>query len=731
MRRICVMFLAALALPMLPVFPQSISGRVTDPRQNPIPELQLTLLREGRLVATAHTDVTGHYQFEHLKPGTYALAVKSLGFRQQQTLFDLAAGEEVNRDLVLELEELQEQVVVTATRTETSTSLLGNSVTVVTADEIRAQNATSIAEVLRNVPGVNIVQSGGRGGFTSVFTRGGESDYTKVMLDGIPLNNPGGAINLSNLTTANIERIEIVRGAHSALEGSDAVSGVIQIFTKTGAAKPRPPQVDLFLEGGKFETGRGGGAVSGGFSRISYSAEFQHLSTNNESPNEFFRNNTVSASVGIETSADSSLSVVARSERSKSGVPGPTAFGPADPDEFFSRRNFAVGVTWNQQVSAFWQQKLSYSQSYDNQLSEDPADSGSFVPEFQGRTSPFPSFDFPFSFQDATRKHDVNYQSDFFFSTHQISAGFNYTREEGVVGDVRADRDNFGYYVQDQFVLGRRLALTAGVRLEDNDSFGFFAAPRVSASYLLRKGADAGLWGMTRFKFNFGLGIKEPSFVESFSPNFFFKGNPDLDPERSTSFEVGVEQESASGRLHLEVNAFYNRFKDQVAFEIVDFNSFEGSFFNLGESQSWGLENIVEARLRQGLKLSGSYTYTNSRVLTSNATDPAFQEGARLLRRPFHSGSVGLTWQTPAWTVNSNATIVGSRADSDFLGLGLTEAGAYTKWDLSATYRVNPYLDLYADFENILDDDHFEVLGFPALKFNFRSGLRLHLPTGE
>ncbi|MDA2934982.1 TonB-dependent receptor, partial [Acidobacteria bacterium AH-259-D05] len=406
-------------------------------------------------------------------------------------------------------------------------------------------------------------------------------------------------------------------------------------------------------------------------------------------------------------------------------VPSQKAFGSPELEEFFRRRDFALGLTWNHHISESWQQAFSYSQSYVNQLSVDPVDSGPFVPEFMGRKAPFPAFDFVFSFLDATRRHNFNYQSDFFLSTHLLSAGFDWEKQRGTVGAVRADRTNFGYYLQDQFLASSRLALTGGVRFEDHDSFGFAATPRISLAYLLREGGVDEFWGMTRTKFNFGLGIKEPTFLESFSPNFFFKGNPDLEPERTTNFEIGVEQTMLHSRLRVEVNSFYDQFDDQIAFQTVDPETFEGSFFNIAESQVWGLEHFFEVRPLENLRISGGYTYLNTRVLKSSApSQTVFHEGARLLRRPTHSGFFGLTWRSRNWTLNTNATFIGNRADSDFRGLGLTEVDGYTKWDFSASYKVTPNLELFANFENILNQEYFEALGFPALLFNFRSGLR-------
>ncbi|MEE8161370.1 MAG: TonB-dependent receptor [Acidobacteriota bacterium] len=714
---VCLFPLTALA--------ESVSGTVADPRGAPVAGIRLILLQDNTPISSTLTDPQGSYRFEELVSGIYQISIHELGFEQEKREFEVGTGEELRHDLMLSLKLLEEKVVVTGTRTASPRNLLGNSISVITAEEIEAQGGVTLGDVLRTVPGVTIAQSGGPGSLSSIFLRGGESNYTKVLVDGIPLNKPGGAIDLSNISLTNVERIEVVRGPQSALYGSDAISGVIQILSKKGTEEGRP-RFDLFLEGGTFDTLQAGTSLAGRLEKLSYSLAFQHFSTDTMEPNDFFRHNSFASLFEIETSRNSSLTLVGRLERGRSGVPGPTAFGRPDLEEFSRKRDFALSASWNQTLSDSWQHRMAYSQSYSNVLSEDLVDSGPYIPRFEGREAAFSAFDFPISSLNATRKHLLNYQSDFFLNTHSLSAGFEYEHQRGTISDLRATRDNFGYYIQDQFILGQRLAVTAGLRLEDNDSFGLFASPRVSLSYLLREGGAQDFWGATRPKFNFGLGIKEPTFLESFSPNFFFQGNPDLDPEKSRSFEVGLEQSLARNRLQAQLNLFHNLYEDQIAFVVLDFSTFEGTFLNTDKSQAWGIEQTLQFAPSANLHFGGGYTYLNSKVVEIlNPFSPVFEEGSQLLRRPAHSGFLTINWSSGRFHLNSHIIFNGKRTDSDFLGLGLTEVDGYTKWDLSGSFRMNPKLELYTTLRNILNQEYFEVLGFPALKFHFRSGLRL------
>jgi vitamin B12 transporter len=570
-----------------------------------------------------------------------------------------------------------------------------------------------------------VVRSGGQGSLTSLFVRGGESDYTKVLVDGIPLNQPGGAVDLSFLSTSGVERIEVVRGPQSALYGSDAASSVIQIFTRRGSSET-PIGVDAFIQGGSFKTISGGAGANGSLGNFSYNLEGTRLETDNSQPNNFFRGSSYASRLGYQISERSQLDFIARGERSRAGVPGPVAFGRPDLEEGYRKRDSLAALTWRHQWRPHWQQRISLSQAHLNQFSYDPVDSGPFTPAFGGRTAPFETYDFPFSFLADTRRLNMNYQSEFLLQNHLLTAGVDYERQRGTVGDTTASRDNGGLYLQDQFFPLRRLALTGGARVEQHQGFGLFVSPRVSSAYLLRDAAPGAIWGHTRLKANFGLGFKEPTFVESFSKNVYFEGNPDLRPEKTRSFESGVEQAWADNRVRAEVNFFHSNFRDQIEFLVTDYQTWAGSFFNLGESQAWGAEHLIELSLGQKVRVRGAYTFLQSRILRSEAAfHPVLNEGAPLLRRPKHSGTATVLWQPGRWSVNSSLFLVGKRADSDFYyGLDLYGTDSYANWIASCSYRLSPNLEWYFMGQNLLNQRYFEVAGYPSLGLGVHSGVR-------
>ncbi|MFQ5724489.1 MAG: TonB-dependent receptor domain-containing protein, partial [Terriglobia bacterium] len=626
-RLVPLIFLASLFVPLC-LSSQTVSGNITgtvlDPNGDPVPRAAVRLLAgDGAEVARTRTDSRGRFRFEHLPDAKYTLRVELVGF--EPATRNVTPGSEV--EVTLELAPVREQVVVTATRTEAPSAQVGASTSVITQEELANRLALPVNDLLRPVAGTAVARAGGLGNTTSVFVRGGESDYNKVLLDGIVLNEPGGTFFFSNLMTENLERVEVVRGPQSALFGSDAMASVIQLFTRRGRAETLRPRLAFTAEGGSNDTWRTRAQVSGQAGLLDYSLHWARLSTDNREPNNTFHNTSLSGNFGLELNDRTTLRVIARGELGRLGTPGPTAFGRPDRDALFRERDADLGITLRNQTASFWEQRLTYSFAKSRQVSRNLVADPPFVPEFEGRRGLFPLFDFPFDFLNDNRRHHLSYQSDWQAGgagspagQHVFTFAFEWDRELGAFGDrlfgqalVQAQRDNFGTVVQHQAIWGR-LFLTNGFRVEDNDSFGTSVVPRTSLAYLLRQGS--GWLGTTKLKFNFGLGIKEPTLVESFSPSPFFQGNPALGPERIRSFDFGAEQRFGHDRGKLEVNWFDNRFRDLIAFTF-DFVTFTGTFENIGRSKAKGAEVILELAPGAGLRGVGTYTFLDSQVTES------------------------------------------------------------------------------------------------------------------
>lgn len=715
---------------------QTISGIVLDQTQAAVPRAWVRLLDpSNQEVARTLTDDQGRFRFEGLRAAHYSIEVGLTGFETQTQI--ASPGTEVQ--VVLRVAPVRESVVVTATRTSAPMEQVGASTTVLSKDEITNRQEQTVEELLPSVPGVTVVRSGGLGALTSVFVRGGNSNYNKVLLDGIPLDQPGGDYDFSNLTLENLDRIEVVRGPQSALFGTDAMASVIQLFARRGQAEDRRPHVSLSAEGGKYKTWHARGGLFGQTRAFDYSLGWSRVSTENQGPNAFFHGTSISANLGYGLGQHTTLRLILRGELSRAGTPGQTAFGSSDRDSFFRRRDGYGGFSIRNETTSFWEQRVTYTFSRSRQVSRDLGTDPPFTPSFEGHTALFPFCDFAFDFINDSRRHHVSYQSDFRtglldrpLGRHIFTFAFEWDRELGSLGDrllpeppTRAKRDSFGGTFQDQMIWGPA-SLGYGVRVEDNDSFGRTVIPRGSIAYLVRKSGES--FGATKLKFNFGLGVKEPTFVESFSPVPSFKGNPSLGPERARSFDSGVEQRFWRDRGKLELNWYDNRFSDQIAFQTVSETPFVGTFFNVGRSKAKGGEVLIELAPGGGLRGIGSYTYLDSQITASaNPGSLTTGVGRPLLRRPRHSGSFELVWSCGGINITSTTLFIGRRADSDFAFLQppLTSNPGYTKWDLGWSFRSPHRVTYFGVVENVLNQSYMEALGFPALKLTYRAGARL------
>jgi outer membrane cobalamin receptor len=717
------------------VYPQQdgarrVIGTVSDRGGAPVPRVAIEIRTgSGQLAASALTDAQGKFAVS-LPDGRFTLDATAAGLAPVRRQPVEIGPANTTISLKLEIPAIEQLIVVTATRTEAPVSQVGSSTTVLRRDELERAGIDSMTEALRTVAGLTIVQNGAPGQLSSLFLRGGESDYTKVLIDGIPVNDPGGSFNFANLSVSAIDRIEIVRGPQSALFGSDAMAGVIQVFTCRGTHEGLDPRPRIAVEGGSFGTFRYEAGISGKGERLDYSASFARLDTDNNVRNGSFNDATTTVNIGFRPAEGSQLRVVLRSSAGRAGIPGQWAFHRPDPDEYYRHRTVSGGINFTQAINPTWTQVFSWSVSDARQFSEDSVDTGSFIAEYRGLKAPFASYDFRYQTLNRSRRQSFGYRSEWSLPhAHLLTAGAEYERESGVVGDPRYDplhavRNNFGFFLQDQWFFHKQFFAAAGLRLEHNDSFGLSAVPRISLAWQARQPDAGAFFGLTKIKANIGLGIKEPTMVESFSKSPYFLGNPDLKPEKSASFDAGIEQQIRDGKGSLEVMYFENRFRNQIDFVTTDYTTFAGTFFNTGKTRARGIEIQFRQALAQNLTIAGSYTFLDSLILENPAAfDPVLAPGQRLFRRPRHSGHLDLNWRPGRWIFGAASTLIGSRTDSDFLGLGVSRNPGYAVLDLHAGFRLIGDVSIFAAVNNALNRSYMESLGYPALPARFRIGL--------
>ena len=703
----------------------SLAGSVRTREGAPLPHLVL-LVSGPSGSRTAVTGPEGRYRVRALRPGSYTVVVDQPGF-----VLDPAARADVGRDetsldLTVAHVPVREQVVVTATRSEAPLSTLGIGVSVLDRERIAERQASTLLPLLQELPGMAVARTGAPGAQGGGFVRGGASNSARVLLDGVPINEPGGSFNFGTFLPLELERVEVVRGAASAVYGTDALAGVIHLVTRQAEAG-EPLGIHAEAEGGRFAWRRAEGGISGRSGRVDWNAGLLRLETDNQQPNSAFQQTAGALSTGADLGGRTSLRLTLRGETSDLGTPGQTAFGRPDLDARFERDALAAGASLRRAgdrvVHAL---RVGFAKTAE--LSLDPLDSGPFTPSYRGRTAAFEVSDFtnPAGFQNDTRRLSLAYQLQAEAGRrHLVTAGLDLERETGELGSRSAallspGRTNLGVYVQDQVVLGDRLFVTAGGRVERNDSFGTRAVPRAAIAWRARGGADA-----LTLRASAGAGIKEPSFFESFGVSFFAQGNPALKPERSRTFDFGVEQRLLRSRLRLEATLYHQDYRDQIAFTVVDFSTFQGSFVNVGRTRARGLELAADAAPAAHVHLHAAYTWLDGRVLVSTSDfDPVFAVGRGLLRRPKHQVALTANAGNERFDVGATLLAVGRRADSDFAGLDLTENDGYARVDGRARVRLDRGFEAFVVAENLFDRAYQEALGYPALGRSVRVGLR-------
>ncbi|HLF84022.1 MAG TPA: TonB-dependent receptor, partial [Blastocatellia bacterium] len=655
----------------------------------------------------------------------------------------------------------------TATRTETVSAELSGSVSVVSNNDIRLANQSLISESLRVVPGIAVVQTGGRGGLTSIFTRGGESDYNKVLIDGVPVNAAGGLFDFASLTPENIDRVEVVRGPGSALFGSDAMSSVIQLVTRRGSTSV--PEFEFSGEGGSFDYHRETALLSGLTRWFDYSASFGFQTTDGRFRNSDFINRSASANLGFRLTPNAELRITSRWNNNTLGVPGATAVLFADPDQRQKHRDLALAAGLNLKANSRWHHTARFIYSEFDTHSFDPGAQDLTKPNTPPLAPGAFGNDFAFTFRGHETRAGFQYQTIAAIGASNIvTGGVDYEHESAVfTGDfsrVSPARKNLGIYVQDQAALRQRLFVIAGVRVERNTGsvpadlkaalvslgssaptgevgFGLSSNPKIAATLVARSDRPGDAVGATRFKASFGTAIKEPTLTEAFSPSPFFLGNPALDPERAISFDVGVLQELFNRRASVELTYFDNRFRNQIifTFDPATFGPIQlpdgrlTNFVNFDRTSAKGLELVGAARPLLRLRVAASYTFLRSRLeRAADATDK--EVGLPLLRRPRHSGSVQLNWTAPRYDLSLDGSFVGRRRDIDPVSFSRFDNagrpifnGGYAKLNAAGSYHISNFVSLFTRVENLLNQDYQEVLGFPAYRLNFSAGLRIRV----
>ena len=696
--------------PNFPLQAQSkaqLSGQVTDVSGHGVSSVRIIAQPQGthtpQTYETASTS-DGTYSLS-LAPGSYHVRFEHSGFVPRDATLHLAPAESRNLDLRLEIAQLSESVVVTANTQPIEVSQTPAPVDLIGREEIDQRQTVVLPDLLATQPGIAITRTGREGGLTTVFLDGGNSSFTKVLVDGTPINLPGGDVDFSNLTLDNVDKVEIVHGAESALYGTDAMSGVIQIFTHRGTT--RIPEANLFAEGGSFSSVRGGAQFSGALAGFDYSASGSYFHTDGQGANDADLIRSYTGNVGYSFSGRNQIRLSVRSNSSFAGTPGQTLLLPADPSASYDLQQLSANLSWSFQTGAHWSHRVSATESryFSN--------------------SGFPPFGN--ALNQANRAGGWA-QSTYAFRQGAFTAGYQYEVENATssgFGFVHGHRNNQGGFLDGRWSPISRLTLSAGARAEDNTSFGTRVVPRAGAVFGLRYAR--GFWGDTRARVSYGQGVEEPTILESFNTDPCSLGNPNLRPQRSRTVSVGVDQYLADDRFRVSATYFADRFRDLIAFIVVPqagcpFGDTQA--LNTDLSRARGVNFSAAMRLLHWLSLNGNYSHDDTRVLKSSTASTGFQvPGDHLLRRPVNSGNIWLNANYRGFNFNVNAYFTGARTDSDFDGFGLTRNPGYARFDIASSHNIGRGISLYARATNLFDKQYQDAIGFPALGRDVRVGM--------
>ena len=721
-----------------------LQGKIFDPDGRAVPRAHVSLLSGLTPLEERETDAEGKYRFEGLADGAYTLVANSPGFSTLSEGLDVSSGQSRRADLHLSVSAVEEQVVVSASIGGALAPQIGSSVSVVTQQEIEDRGAENVFEVLQGLPGLQVNQTGRHGGATSVFIRGGNSNYNLVMIDGVQLNLFGGDFDFASLPADGVDHVEVSRGPQSALYGSNAVAGAINIVSERGEG---PPHFSFLAEGGSFTTRRfatGGSGLTRGFS---WAYNLSRLDSGGVVRNDNYRNQSSYVSLGYSRTPKRQFTFHFFGNANDAGAPG--AYG-SDPDHLFT----GVDTVSRDKQNLFGYQ-ANYSEQFTNNLKQ----------VFSVSVSP-DRFFFHSAFGDSFLKNMrvvANTHGEWTVSRKDLfvyGLEYNYERiQDTFIADANntpfvLPRASYAYFAENRWNPTSRLFLTTGLRVDDlrtdalpPDGLGsrpFLPAsstvkvnPRVAVAYLLRQSRTSQVFGVSRLHGSFGTGIRAPNGFE-----LAFTNNPNLKPEKNISFDAGIEQPFLSDRTVLDVTYFYNRFKDQIVVlggNLQNLSTFASD--NLANSRAQGLETSLRLRPFRSLELAAQYTWLDSAILAldgSTLVESPFAVGQPLIRRPRSSASYNVTWRHKRLMLNTNALIRGGVLDIEpndgtfacTLGFPcLFRAGGYVVANAGFSYELPGGLEIHGRLNNFTNEKYEEVLGFPALHLNFMTGIRFHFPA--
>jgi iron complex outermembrane receptor protein/vitamin B12 transporter len=646
----------------------SLRGTVSDPLGALVPGAKVELLNGATVLKTTTTDGAGNYTFDIPESARYRVRAVAPTFQSttSESVY-VTKSTKADVDITLATQTLTQQVSVTASATPTPIAQIGASVTVLTADDYRQY--TEVQEPLRQIPGLQVTQTGQLGGATGLSIRGGSTNANKVLIDDVPVNDIGGAVDFSNFATVGVQQIEVLREPNSALYGSDALAGVVSMTTTRGTTKL--PLFTYAGDGGNFSTYHQEATASGVARQFDYYGAFGRLDSRNNLPNDAFHNATYVGNFGWDPNPTNDLRFTVRHLSVSGGQPnGILLYGIPD-DAAQKAQNTYYSGAWNNQATTKWHNEIRYGGLRLRSQFDDFAPTG--IPDGFGDYLGAPitinggngysvtgqaifqfGGEYPNQFAAITNRDFVYAQTDYRINPHILAlGGFKYEAERGstqFTGSPASgiSRGNYSYTLQISGDIHNRLYYNVGSGIENNGLFGVAGTPRASVAYYLARPSAASWLSGTKLHASFGKGIKEPTVSQQGSSIFdILSALPNgsqlitqfhiaqIGPENSRTYDGGVDQELWNGRARVGLTYFHNEFTNGIedvppsgllalGVPVANLPALQfGAFINSEAFRSQGVEFEMEYRINSRLFARGGYTYTDAVVQRSFSSDQA------------------------------------------------------------------------------------------------------------
>jgi len=713
-----------------------IKGKVVDPSGAPVAGAQIALVNRVGVVGSATAAHDGTFAF-NAPDSTETIVVSAPGFRTVHlpVIADDTSPNPKPRSFAnvqLDLAPQVSSIEVVGSTIEIPATLQGYSVDIIPSQALRERNEPFAPDLLSYVPGVAFAQAGGSGGVTTTFVRGGNSNMSLVEIDGVPVIGFGGGVgfDFAHIPSEAVDHVDFIRGAQSAVYGSYANSGVVDFVTRRAGASP---ELDVLAEGGNnYERRFGvtGSGIVGGFSLLGAASRYD---TDGFVRNGDYRNEDLLLHVARRFGRQS-FAMQGYFDSNEVGEPG--AYG-SDPKHISSGVNLVSRAknnfsTYSGRYAADLTPRLRFEMS------------GGYFQNNNGFKSQF-----GFSF-NRDRREQGDARAIVSLSRHDtvaigVTAGHEDVKNTFITNATFStfpiERNEVSVYAENRYEIAGRLFLSAGLRGEffrtpsiPGDGFSRPAFPATTVNRANPKVSAAYLAGGTRLHGSYGMGVRPPSGFE-----LAFTNNPSLKPERTRSFDAGIEQKLARGLLVLDGTYFYNRYYDLIVTlggSLTTLSHYKSD--NLANSRAQGAEFSARLRPARWVYINGSFTLLETRILSlDGSADKApspFHVGQQLTRRPEHSG-------------NFVATFTKGRVAADvtgyFRGKTLYEEPNFGAsnglfWDpgfasivINVNYTVARGLVAYGNLRNALNWHYEEVFGFPSQRLNFVAGLKWSISKAQ